>query len=136
METALAGGRAVLDRAYEQIEREGSVEDGMDGLVVGLRALRQSSPPRAWEAFCRTECVGHPVRFLVHQDPLTERAYFKPRGYPGDAVLLDLFYGGGGGDTFPDDAPPPRRPGYQKTTQATPPPPPPPPPAKPPPPTA
>jgi len=36
------------------------------------------------------------VRFLVHQDPLTERAFFKPRGYPGDAVLLDLIYGAEG----------------------------------------
>jgi protein-L-isoaspartate O-methyltransferase len=44
------------------------------------------------------------VRFLVHQDPLTERAYFKPRGFPGDAVLLDLFYGEEGIRPYVDEA--------------------------------
>jgi SAM-dependent methyltransferase len=118
METTLAGGRALLDQAYEQIERRDTVEDGMDRLVVGLRALRQSSPPRAWEAFCRIECVSHPVRFLVHQDPLTERAFFKPRGYPGDAVLLDLFYGAEGVNVYVDDATPLGRQIYHYTSNA------------------
>ena len=76
----------------------------MERLVLGLKWLRQSSTPRSWEAFCKTECIAHPVRYLVHQDPLTERAFFKPRGYPGDAVLLDLFYGGEGTQPYVDEA--------------------------------
>jgi extracellular factor (EF) 3-hydroxypalmitic acid methyl ester biosynthesis protein len=118
MDAALAQGRAILDQAYQEIESRQSVDEGMDRLVVGLRALRQSAPPRAWETFCRTECVGHPVRFLVHQDPLTGRAFFKPRGYPGDAVLLDLFYGAEGVNVYLDEATPLGRQIYHYTSNA------------------
>ena len=38
------------------------------------------------------ECRAHPLRGLVHQDPLTARTYAKPRGYQGDADLLDIIY--------------------------------------------
>jgi len=29
----------------------------------------------------------------VHADPLTYRAFSKPRGYAGDAVMMDHIYG-------------------------------------------
>jgi hypothetical protein len=99
-------GQAILDRAYDAFSREGRVYEEMDQLVGGLAELRRRTSADAWDAFCRVDCVGHPVRFLVHQDPLTERAYFKPRGFPGDAVLLDLFYGEEGIRPYVDEATP------------------------------
>jgi hypothetical protein len=103
MQAALAEGRSVLDRARVSFERN-DVTRGMEDLVLGLGETRQKLPNSAWEAFCRTDCVCHPIRFMVHQDPLTERAYFKPRGYPGDAVLMDLFYGDERVRAFVDEA--------------------------------
>ena len=91
----------------------------MDHLVLGLKTLRQKVPSIDWEAFCRTECVSHPVRFKVHQDPLTERAFFKPRGYPGDAVLLDLFLGAEGVQPYIDDATDLGQQIYRYTSSAT-----------------
>ena len=103
MQTALAEGRNVLDRARVFFEQN-DVGQGMDELILGLTTARQKMPQATWEAFCRTDCVSHPIRFMVHQDPLTERAYFKPRGYPGDAVLMDLFYGDERVRPFVDEA--------------------------------
>lgn len=37
---------------------------------------------------------SHPLQALVQQDPFTWRAFHKPRGYAGDAVMLDLVYRG------------------------------------------
>jgi extracellular factor (EF) 3-hydroxypalmitic acid methyl ester biosynthesis protein len=99
-------GRAILDRAYEAFSSEARVYEEMDHLVSSLAEMRRRASAEDWDAFCRVDCVGHPVRFLVHQDPLTERAYFKPRGFPGDAVLLDLFYGEDGVRPYVDEATP------------------------------
>ena len=32
---------------------------------------------------------------MLHQDPFTYRAFSKPRGYAGDAVMMDYIYGMG-----------------------------------------
>ena len=37
-------------------------------------------------------CRQHHLLETLHQDRFTRRAYEKPRGYPGDAVLLDYIY--------------------------------------------
>ena len=37
----------------------------------------------------------HPLRDVLHSDPFTRWGFEKPRGYPGDAVLLDYTYGYG-----------------------------------------
>jgi extracellular factor (EF) 3-hydroxypalmitic acid methyl ester biosynthesis protein len=103
MDVAVEQGRTLLDQAYQDLDH-GGVAQGMDNLVVGLRALRQRVTPNSWETFCKAECIGHPIRQLVHQDPLTERAFFKPRGYPGDAILIDLFYGGEGVHPYVEEA--------------------------------
>src|SRR5262249_41070129 len=36
---------------------------------------------------------SHPLKAVIHQDPITRRAFEKPRGYAGDAELIDLIYG-------------------------------------------
>lgn len=104
MDAVISQGRNLLDSAYDELGSPRGIPEGMDRLVVGLKGLRQRASPQSWEAFCRAECIGHPVRYMVHQDPLTERAFFKPRGYPGDAVLLDLFYGAERAKPYVDDA--------------------------------
>jgi extracellular factor (EF) 3-hydroxypalmitic acid methyl ester biosynthesis protein len=39
-------------------------------------------------------CQAHPLHALVREDPYTERAATKPRGYAGDAVMMDYIYTG------------------------------------------
>jgi extracellular factor (EF) 3-hydroxypalmitic acid methyl ester biosynthesis protein len=79
-----------LDEWYEAI-RGGEVDDGMRGLASGLRNLRQSLAQSEWRTFV-ADFAEHPIAALVREDPFTWRAYTKPRGYPGDAELLDLLY--------------------------------------------
>lgn len=40
----------------------------------------------------RETCQKHPLHGRVLQDPFTRRAFEKPRGYAGDAVMLDYIY--------------------------------------------
>jgi hypothetical protein len=59
---------------------------------MGLRGLRNTAAAGAWKALARA-CLDHPIRGILHQDPFTYRAFSKPRGYAGDAELLDYIYG-------------------------------------------
>jgi hypothetical protein len=82
---------SLLDESYELL-RAGQVDEGMTQLNLGLQAKRLSSTEAEWADAVRI-CLRHPLRELLHQDPFTHRAFTKPRGYPGDAVLLDYIYG-------------------------------------------
>jgi hypothetical protein len=53
-----------------------------------LYPLMQAGP----DCPIKQACLGHNVRKLLHEDPYTLRAFEKPRGYAGDAVLLDYIY--------------------------------------------
>src|SRR4030081_2387034 len=40
----------------------------------------------------KSACRNHPMFDLIQQDPCSRHAYEKPRGYAGDAVMLDYIY--------------------------------------------
>jgi len=65
----------------------------MEALMGGLSALRKRCGPEQWDELVQTHALCHPVSRLIWQDPFTEHSFRKPRGYPGDAVLLDYIYG-------------------------------------------
>jgi extracellular factor (EF) 3-hydroxypalmitic acid methyl ester biosynthesis protein len=82
----------LLDACCSEIEK-GAVRAGMDRLVEGLAALRGELTRSDWEHWIRRVCLQHPLRELLHRDPLTGRSFHKPRGYAGDAVMLDMACG-------------------------------------------
>ena len=83
----------LLDAIYEDMLRhEGSLEQTIDRLARGLERHRTSLPQDVWAQQAQ-ELVAHPVTHLLHQDPFTRRCYTKPRGYAGDARMLDYIYG-------------------------------------------
>lgn len=81
----------LLTDCYQKIV-DGHVTEGVDDLLEGLEERRLNSSSSEWNEFVKI-CLVHPIRDLIHQDPFTARAYSKPRGYAGDAKLLDFIYG-------------------------------------------
>ena len=72
---------ASADRLREHLER----------LRLTLGELRRNGTDDSWE-IVKAWLRGHPVWSLMLQDPFIRRANEKPRGYPGDAVLIDYIY--------------------------------------------
>jgi SAM-dependent methyltransferase len=68
------------------------VHSGMSRLRVSMNDLRARLPRQDWLAFTE-QARCHPLHDLLLESPFTRRAYAKPRGYAGDAVLMDLIYG-------------------------------------------
>jgi hypothetical protein len=91
---------AILDHVYELLSA-GHTDEGMGELIPALQARRLELGDRAWDEFARL-CLEHPLRRLLHQDPFTYRAFSKPRGYAGDAALLDFIYAKEEGWPVPD----------------------------------
>lgn len=65
----------------------------LDALFEHLHEAKARMSEGEWRGFC-DEVHGYPeVQEIVLQDPMTRRAYLKPRGYAGDAVMMDYLYG-------------------------------------------
>ncbi len=82
---------SLLNQVYGKL-MEGQTAEGMSDLFTGLQIRRQNSSDQEWAEFV-SMCMHHPIKDLVHQDPFTHRAFAKPRGYAGDAALIDYIYG-------------------------------------------
>ena len=87
-----ASGATLFDRACRSIEL-GRFTEGLDDLFTGVEQIRNASGLDAWSAFVDQARTDHRLMSLVHQDPFTKRAFDKPRGYAGDAVMMDYAYG-------------------------------------------
>jgi extracellular factor (EF) 3-hydroxypalmitic acid methyl ester biosynthesis protein len=83
---------SMLDRVDYRIRNEPSEMDStLAELLSVLWELKSTNHSEVWENVI-SQCLRHPVRDLIHQDPFAHRCYTKPRGYAGDAVLIDYLY--------------------------------------------
>lgn len=82
-----------LDEIADRVTSD-DVPMAMDSLMQGLWNLRKTQSPQEWARFVFATAPNHRLRGLLHQDPFTRHAYTQPRGYPGDAELLDFIYSG------------------------------------------
>lgn len=92
----------VMTQIMQRLE-SGEYEQGMEYLFQFLRNRRRKLSIDEWKSFISSEVLTHPIRNLIHKDPLTYRSFSKPRGYPGDAVILDYIYGCGAMAAPPED---------------------------------
>ncbi|TWU33179.1 hypothetical protein Q31b_57870 [Novipirellula aureliae] len=86
----------LLDQVHSELSREnsnaGNINAAVDRLFRGLRSIRETATKDQWKGMIRFG-RNHSLCQLVHQDPFTSRAFNKPRGYAGDAVMMDYIYG-------------------------------------------
>jgi len=87
-------GCRLLDRIYEAFPRDPKgISATMAKLLQELCRIRREMPREQWECFCKEIVPNHALAELIREDPFTLHSIRKPRGYPGDAMLLDYIYG-------------------------------------------
>lgn len=85
--------RALLDRIQTSFtQRPDQSGQWMTELQAGLRSIQATSDAASWDKVTAI-CLAHPVARQVWQDPFTHHSFRKPKGYAGDAQLLDYLYG-------------------------------------------
>lgn len=74
------------------IEHENGLPAFLSSCRTELEALRKAVNHTVWQKFVASDAVVA-LRNTLLDDPYTKRGFDKPRGYAGDAVLLDFIYG-------------------------------------------
>ncbi|PBB65505.1 methyltransferase [Mesorhizobium sp. WSM4312] len=90
-ETARAELALILHATQQQIEQQKYPAEIVRRLLSLLSALRAKVHPDVWLALIPV-AQNHPILKYFLEDPLTNWSFTKPRGYSGDAQLLDYIY--------------------------------------------
>ena len=90
-ETARAELALILHVSHQQVEQRKDPAETVRRLLSSLNALRSKVHPDVWQALIPV-AKDHPLLEDVLEDPLTHWSFTKPRGYSGDAQLLDYIY--------------------------------------------
>lgn len=92
----LATGKAemalILQIARQQFEYGRDPAEIIHRLAGTLHETRNKFHPSVWQELIPI-AQNHPVSEYFLQDPFTRWSFTKPRGYSGDAQLLDFIYG-------------------------------------------
>ena len=83
--------KKALDKALGDFERGINPQRVVFEATIALHKLRNTLPSEIWQELL---VIGrqHAVTPYFLQDPFTNWSFVKPRGYSGDAALLDFFY--------------------------------------------
>ncbi|RXT17811.1 methyltransferase [Rhizobium leguminosarum] len=81
-----------LDVSIRQFKSGVEPDAIIERLTDALHQIRRRFHPEVWDVIVPI-AQSHPVAHYLHQDPLTRWSFEKPRGYSGDARLLDFIYG-------------------------------------------
>ncbi|TPI31966.1 class I SAM-dependent methyltransferase [Mesorhizobium sp. B3-2-1] len=90
-QTARAELALILHATQQQIEQHKDPAEITRRLTSHLSATRSKVHPDVWQALIPV-VQNHPVMKYFLEDPLTRWSFTKPRGYSGDAQLLDYIY--------------------------------------------
>lgn len=107
----------VLDLARQAFEAGEPASTTVDRLARRLHELRNQAAPAVWQQLIPV-AQEHPVSAFLKQDPFTRWSYDKPRGYSGDASLLDIYYKHPSADEFVASSTPLGREIYAYTSEA------------------
>ncbi|WP_419693610.1 class I SAM-dependent methyltransferase [Mesorhizobium muleiense] len=90
-ETARVELALILHTTHQQIEQRKDPAEIIRRVTSYLSATRSKVHPEVWQALIPV-VQNHPVLEYFLEDPLTRWSHDKPRGYSGDAQLLDYIY--------------------------------------------
>jgi hypothetical protein len=82
---------ALLDHVGARLDHGDGVP-AVHLLCDELQRIYLSVPAPVWQEELVPLCRRHRLHTLLFKDPYTPRAYQKPRGYSGDAEMLDFIY--------------------------------------------
>ena len=87
--------KTLLDETWHKLCKTETVEAPVASLISDLGSYRKTASEAEWRTWVESDVRRHQVYPLLLEDPFVRHAAVRPRGYPGDAELLDYIYGSG-----------------------------------------
>jgi hypothetical protein len=84
---------ARFHEALRELHEPGGVNRTLGSLSGEFDAIRSSVAPQEWRRWIDAELRPHPLYPVLLEDPFVHHSATRPRGYPGDAELIDFIYG-------------------------------------------
>jgi extracellular factor (EF) 3-hydroxypalmitic acid methyl ester biosynthesis protein len=84
--------RSLLDGTLAALRGAAAVEQPIAALADELYKMRSSLPAHSWRQWSEVQVRAHPLYPVLLEDPFVRHSAERPRGYPGDAGLLDYIY--------------------------------------------
>jgi extracellular factor (EF) 3-hydroxypalmitic acid methyl ester biosynthesis protein len=81
-----------LNWALDALHGGAAVGQVITRVIDDLDTRRGSMAPREWRDWIAAEVRQHPAYPALLEDPFVRHSATRPRGYPGDAELLDFIY--------------------------------------------
>jgi extracellular factor (EF) 3-hydroxypalmitic acid methyl ester biosynthesis protein len=85
--------KGLLDQALHDLRCTETVDQPMSRLFADLYSRRKNSDGPGWRNWIESDLRHHQLYRLLLEDPFVRHSAIRPRGYPGDAELLDYIYG-------------------------------------------
>lgn len=81
----------ILDTSLNHFQTENYVS-GVQNLLDRLSKLVNIHGSESFQEWIKEYCLAHPISGYLFQSPFTKRCFDKPKGYAGDATLIDYIY--------------------------------------------
>jgi hypothetical protein len=90
--TAEAEFALIANIAAQRFEAGKNLPEAVKWLITQMHDLRAKAGPAVWQKLIPL-IQAHPSAEIMQQCPFTRWSFDKPRGYSGDASLIDFIYG-------------------------------------------
>lgn len=98
--------KQLLDSVYKDYQSEdNNLLESLQEVVHHLNKLRAVLVTDQWKYILEKAVWQHPFCEIVNQDPCTKHSHDQPRGYAGDAGLIDYYYKQDSFSADPDTCP-------------------------------
>src|SRR5436190_566275 len=85
--------RSILDQTLSELREAGApVAKPIVTFIGHLNEMRGHTPRATFQRWANAEARRHPLYPVLLEDPFVRHSAARPRGYPGDAELLDYIY--------------------------------------------
>jgi len=83
--------KKIMDDTHHLFTKD-KIKEGCQRLICGMNNLYRNNEPTNYTPELKQYCLSHPIMNYLNQEATVSHSLSKPRGYSGDADMIDYYY--------------------------------------------